>query len=96
MNKREVSEEMIDLQKLRVARAKKKMSQKDVADRVGITQTYYSRIEVGNRDGSLSTLMAICKALDISISEVLIEGANPTRPPAAKPGDAAAMEARTA
>mgnify|MGYP000891049420 CR=1 FL=1 len=76
---------MIDLQKLRIARAKKNMSQKDVADRVGITQTYYSRIEVGSRDGSLSTLMAICKALDLSISEVLIEEANPTPPSAAEP-----------
>lgn len=63
---------MIDLQKLRFARAKKQMTQAAVAERVGITQTYYNRIERGERYGTINTILAICKVLDLQPSEVIL------------------------
>lgn len=54
----------IDLGKrIQVLRRAQKMTQTELAARVGITQAFMGNIESGNRAPSLETLMAICNAL---------------------------------
>ena len=64
---------MLNLENLRVARARKNISQTDLARKVGITQSHYNRIEHGKRDGSIKTLRAICKVLGVGIEKLLEE-----------------------
>lgn len=64
---------MLNLENLRVARARMNITQEEVAKRAGIAQTHYSRIERGERDGSIKTLQRICKVLGVPIGELLAE-----------------------
>ncbi len=52
-------------------RVKKKLYQREVAKEIGITQANYSQIERGVREPNLTTIMDICKVLDLDFSEFL-------------------------
>lgn len=54
-------------EKIRSARLEKKLTQYDVADKTGIEQGNFSRIENGQKDIHLSTLERIAEALDKKI-----------------------------
>ncbi len=62
---------MINHKRLRELREQLGMTQAELATRVGLTQTGYSVIEVGKRDGSVKTLQAICRELGVPVGEVL-------------------------
>ncbi len=70
----------IDCVKIRSKRAELKLSQAEVADISGISQTHYSFIEQGKRIPRLDDLSGIAYALGLSISEILIESQNPPVP----------------
>jgi len=53
-------------ERLRAARTMKKLTQTELAERLGITQKSYQRMETGNHDLKMSTVYKICKTLDIS------------------------------
>ena len=56
---------------LREAREKKKMSQKDVADIIGVAKSTYSLYESGNREPNVQTIKKISDALNVSADELL-------------------------
>jgi len=43
------------------------LTQQELADRVGISKPYLSQIESGKRQGTVETLSAIARALDVSL-----------------------------
>lgn len=52
--------------RLKQARKNKKLTQTELAERLGITQKSYQRMETGNHDLKMSTIYQLCKALEIS------------------------------
>lgn len=56
-----------DLQNLKKAREKLRLTQAQVAEKVGISTNHYAKIERGEVDPSLPTLRAIFKLLKIDI-----------------------------
>jgi DNA-binding XRE family transcriptional regulator len=48
------------------------LTQQELADRAGISKPYLSQIESGKRQGTVETLVAIARALDVPL-EVLTE-----------------------
>lgn len=58
-------------ERIRAERKKKRISQKELAERAGISNTYLSDIEVGRTDPSLKTLEKISRAMGISMKELL-------------------------
>lgn len=57
---------------IRRARATKKVTQALMAEKIGITEKYWSDIETGRKPCSLDTLVAIANALDIEPYELLL------------------------
>jgi transcriptional regulator with XRE-family HTH domain len=57
--------------KLQAARKLKGITQQEIANRVGISRTYYSQIENGDRDPSATIITNIAKALGVSIADIL-------------------------
>lgn len=53
---------------VRVLRDFRAMTQKELAEAAGISQSYLSEIERGTREGTLSTIKAIAKALAVPLS----------------------------
>ena len=60
---------MIDtvVPKLKARRLYLKLTQRQVADRIGSSQAYYSKIEQGKRDPRLSTLEDVARALSLEV-----------------------------
>lgn len=56
---------------LKIARIKKGLSQKQLADKVGISPATVSKAETGKFDLRLSTLVKLSKVLDVSIEELI-------------------------
>ena len=54
---------------IRTQRERKGLTQAEVADRVGLHQTYYSKIELGRREVDLFKAIAICQALEMDLSD---------------------------
>lgn len=57
-------------EKLREIRERKGLSQEEVAKASGMSASYYARIERGEENFTNSYIRAICKALNIKLSEV--------------------------
>ncbi|HEX4774608.1 MAG TPA: helix-turn-helix transcriptional regulator [Candidatus Saccharimonadales bacterium] len=57
--------------KLQAARKLKDLTQQDVATKVGISRTYYSQIEKGERNPAATVIMDIVKVLGVDISNIL-------------------------
>jgi transcriptional regulator with XRE-family HTH domain len=57
--------------KLQAARKLKGITQQEIANRVGISRTYYSQIENGDRDPAATIITGIAKALGVSIADIL-------------------------
>jgi transcriptional regulator with XRE-family HTH domain len=55
----------------RLARRARKLTQEDVADRVGVSTQFYGRIERGNTLPSVTTLRRMLEVLDLSADELL-------------------------
>lgn len=55
---------------LKNARIKKGLSQEKLAEAANLDRTYISLLERGKRNPSLLCIISICRALDISLSEL--------------------------
>ena len=60
--------------KLKSARAAKDMSQKDVADAVGVTRQTINAIENGDYNPTINLCIAICKVLGKTLNDLFWEG----------------------
>ncbi len=60
--------------RIKAARAAKDMSQKDVAEAVGVTRQTMNAIENGEYNPSLKLCIAVCKVLDKTLDELFWEG----------------------
>ena len=58
-------------EKLRALRIERGLSQKDVAESIGVTTSAYSNYEQGIREPSVQIIVALCKFFDVS-SDYLI------------------------
>jgi transcriptional regulator with XRE-family HTH domain len=56
---------------LRAARRLRKLTQEEVASRSGVQQGEISRIERGERDPQVSTLIRLAEALEVAPSRLL-------------------------
>lgn len=59
--------------KIKSMRVLKEIKQKDMANLLGISPQYLSRLESGRVDLKLSTLKQIAKALDVDLKDLLEE-----------------------
>lgn len=61
---------------LRSVRKNKKMTLRDVSEKAMVSLGYVSEIERGQKEASSELLVLICKAMNVSLPEVLREVAN--------------------
>ena len=61
---------------LKFAREKNNMTQKEIADIIGVAKSTYSLYESGNREPNVQTIKKISDALNVSADELL--GLNPS------------------
>jgi transcriptional regulator with XRE-family HTH domain len=54
---------------IRSERERKELSQAEVAEELGLHQTYYGKIELAQREVDLTTAMRICKVLGLDLSD---------------------------
>ncbi len=54
-------------------RISKKLSQKELAKKLGITQPFLSRLEQGLRNVDLEQALVICSFLDLDINEFVLK-----------------------
>ncbi|MCL1806092.1 MAG: helix-turn-helix transcriptional regulator [Oscillospiraceae bacterium] len=59
--------------RLKAARAAKDMSQKDLADAVGVTRQTVNAIEMGDYNPTVRLCAAICRALEKTLNELFWE-----------------------
>jgi len=59
--------------RLKSARAAKDMSQKDLADAVGVTRQTINAIENGDYNPTINLCIAICKVLDKTLNDIFWE-----------------------
>jgi len=62
---------------IRICRAAKGLSQKELASKAGIGSSHISLIEAGKRSPSLATVEKICKALKVPTHLVMLLAAEP-------------------
>jgi len=60
--------------KLKSARAAKDMSQKDLAEAVGVTRQTINAIEIGDYNPTIKLCKAICTTLDKTLNDLFWEG----------------------
>ncbi len=59
--------------RLKAARAAKDMSQKDIADAVGVTRQTINAIENGDYNPSINLCIAICRLLGKTLNDIFWE-----------------------
>lgn len=64
---------MVKNLRIKSARAEKDMSQKDVAEAIGVTRQTMNAIENGDYNPSIKLCRAICKTLDRTLDELFWE-----------------------
>jgi transcriptional regulator with XRE-family HTH domain len=57
--------------RLREWRAKRKVSQRKLAEASGVSREYIARIELGQHDPTLSTLEKLAKALKVKVTQLI-------------------------
>ena len=63
---------------LKTAREKKNMTQKEVADSIGVAKSTYSLYESGNREPNVQTIKKIADTLNVSADDLLGLNEQPT------------------
>ena len=63
---------------LKAARERKNMTQKEVADNIGVAKSTYSLYESGNREPNVQTIKKIADALNVSADDLLGLSPEPT------------------
>lgn len=61
------------MNRLKELRAQSNLTQKAVANAVGITTSYYGMIELGVRKPSLSLAMDLARFFDTSVEEIFVD-----------------------
>ena len=56
---------------IREAREMKGLLQADVAEKLGVSRSYYGHIESGNRDIYFTLAVNICRVLDLNINDFM-------------------------
>lgn len=56
---------------IREARESKGIYQADIAEQLGVSRSYYTMIEAGNREIYFSLAVNICAVLDLNINEFM-------------------------
>lgn len=56
---------------LKEARLSKKLYQRDVAQRIGVTQAYYAYIENGDRNVDLQMALELCNFLGLDLNDFI-------------------------
>ena len=56
---------------IKVLRSQLKLSQEDLAERCGLHRTYVGSVERAERNVTLSSLEALAKALNVSVTDLL-------------------------
>lgn len=56
---------------LRALRREKKLTQAELAERLGVPQSYVSKYEAGERRLDLAELEALAKALDVALATIV-------------------------
>jgi len=59
------------IMRVKQLRAKREMSQYDLARVSGVSREYIARLETGHHDPSLSTLEKLAKALKVKVGELI-------------------------
>lgn len=72
---------------LKAAREKKNMTQKEVADSIGVAKSTYSLYESGNREPNVQTIKKIADTLNVSADDLLGLNEQPTTMAAHFDGD---------
>lgn len=57
--------------RIREWRAKRKLSQRELAERSGVSREYIARLELGQHDPTVGTLEKLAKALGVPVSALL-------------------------
>lgn len=70
---RKRSDDMAKNLNVKAARAAKDMTQKELAERVGVTRQTMNAIEKGDYNPSIRLCIAICKALDKTLNDLFWE-----------------------
>jgi transcriptional regulator with XRE-family HTH domain len=70
---------------LREARRARRLSLRDLAERLGVSPSLISQIETGRANPSVSTLYSIASELDVSLDELLFNDRRATEPAASGP-----------
>lgn len=60
-------------------RVKRKLSQRALAEKANMSQTYLCNVETGKADPSLSTLKRLAEALNVTVSELVKDPQAPSR-----------------
>ena len=56
---------------VREARERKGMTQYEIAEQLGVSRSYYTMIESGNREIYFTLAMNICKVLNLDINDFM-------------------------
>ena len=72
---------------LKTAREKKNITQKEVADSIGVAKSTYSLYESGNREPNVQTIKKIADTLNVSADDLLGLNEQPTTMAAHFDGD---------
>ena len=56
---------------IREARENKGLLQADVAEKLGVSRSYYTMIEAGNREIYFTLAINICRVLDLNINDLV-------------------------
>ena len=59
-------------QPIKIWREYRHLTMQTVADQVGISKSYLSQIEAGNRNGSADVLKRIAAALDVTLDDIVL------------------------
>lgn len=62
---------------IRVFRHRRGWTQRDLAEAAGVTQATIFRLERGSTNPNINTLRKVAAALEVPLSEILMEGAAP-------------------
>jgi transcriptional regulator with XRE-family HTH domain len=57
--------------RLKQLRTEREMSQRELAERAGISREYVTRLEAARQDPTLGTLEKLAKALKVKVTELL-------------------------
>ncbi len=68
---------MIDIKLMRSLRLEARLTQMDMSERTGISQTHYSFLEKGKRIPTIPYLEAIASVFGMTAKDFMIEDANP-------------------